>query len=331
MVACFVTPRVFVHNDPTTTEQGKTNRMFKKNKIFAILAAFVASIGATHTAHAGLRDWLNDVTTFNEDQKRPFNKYPTAPRAPGLFYDAKSGDDWSQFYTGSTQPQPYLNGSASMVVRAPQPLPEQAEASALPEPSALGYDVFARRHYLNNNQPTGNIVIGDPGMMGETTQLASAFETKPKTSIGNPKEHWRNGPSGPYITPRPGDFDYQTGARDDGRVAMAGARVGDVLPTTGGSTPAVGDPKYQGDGSTRYTVEHGDSLSGISDKSKIYGDWKLWPLLYDANRGTIGNDPDFIKPGQNLGVPRDVTTADAQEARQHSRTKKPPHLLHDGK
>jgi hypothetical protein len=273
------------------------------------------------------------MTTFNEDQKRPFNKYPTAPQAPHMFYDPRTGDDWSQFYTGDNSPQPYLNGSASMVVRP--------ASSALPEPSALGYDVFARRHYLNNNQPSGNVVIGEPGMgcpavetCEDNTLIAMAPETKAKTFIGNPKEHWRNAPSGPYITSRPGDFDYRGGAEADassGR-GMASASVGDDLPPVkNGGAVVVGDAKYQGDGSTSYTVERGDSLSGISDKPKIYGDWKLWPLLYDANRGTIGHDPDLIKPGQNLGIPRDVTEADAQDARQEARAKKPPHRLYDGR
>lgn len=297
--------------------------MFKKNKIFAVVAAVVAAIGVVQPAKAGIRDWLNEMTTFNEDQKRPFHKYPTAPAAPNIFYDPRSGDDWSQFYTGNTTPQPYLNGSASMVVRP--------VGSELPEPSVLGYDVFARRHYLNNNQPGGSVVIGDPGMgVDSDSMIAMAPETKAKTYVGNPKEHWRNGPSGPYITARPGDFDYRGGAERDAGTGVASARVGDDIAPVGGAV-AVGDPRYQGDGSTSYTVERGDSLSGISDKPKIYGDWKLWPLLYDANRGTIGNDPDYIKPGQNLGVPRDVTEADAQEARQEARAKKAPHRLHDGR
>ena len=302
--------------------------MFKNKKILAVMAAVVAAMGMAQPAQARVRDWLNDMTTFNEDQKRPVNKYPQANPPPSIYYDPRSGDDWSQFYTGSTSPQPYLNGSASMVVRP--------VGSELPEPSALGYDVFARRHYLNNNQPTGNVMIGEPGMgsngygADDNTMIAMAPETRAKTYIGNPKEHWRNGPSGPYITARPGDFDYRGGAEADSR--MAKSSVGDdIAPVKNGGAVVVGDPKYQGDGSTSYTVERGDSLSGISDKPKIYGDWKLWPLLYDANRGTIGHDPVFIKPGQNLGVPRDVTQADADKAIKQAKNKKAPHRLHDGK
>ena len=54
----------------------------------------------------------------------------------------------------------------------------------------------------------------------------------------------------------------------------------------------------------RYVVQQGDSLSGISDQGQIYGDWKLWPLIYDANREQI-KDPDLIYPEQDFAIPRD--------------------------
>mgnify|MGYP000967651909 FL=1 len=59
-----------------------------------------------------------------------------------------------------------------------------------------------------------------------------------------------------------------------------------------------------GGGSTRertYTVEKGDNLSTIA--KRFYGrqDWKR---IYDANRDQL-DDPDRIKPGQVLKIPRD--------------------------
>jgi len=48
-----------------------------------------------------------------------------------------------------------------------------------------------------------------------------------------------------------------------------------------------------------YTVQAGDTLSGIAQKLGLTG----WQALYDANRTTIGADPNAIKPGQVLVLP----------------------------
>ncbi|MFI7343732.1 transglycosylase family protein [Streptomyces sp. NPDC050085] len=49
-----------------------------------------------------------------------------------------------------------------------------------------------------------------------------------------------------------------------------------------------------------YTVISGDTLSGIADSRKVPGGWQR---LYEANRRTVGADPDLILPGQRLSVP----------------------------
>ncbi|MFH8468209.1 transglycosylase family protein [Streptomyces sp. NPDC017991] len=48
-----------------------------------------------------------------------------------------------------------------------------------------------------------------------------------------------------------------------------------------------------------YTVVHGDTLSEIAGTRKIPGGWRQ---LYDANRRTVGADPDLIVPGQRLSL-----------------------------
>jgi nucleoid-associated protein YgaU len=50
-----------------------------------------------------------------------------------------------------------------------------------------------------------------------------------------------------------------------------------------------------------YTVQKGDSLSKIAKKH--LGDANAWKKIYEANRATIGDDPDLIKPGQKLQIP----------------------------
>ncbi|WP_405807991.1 transglycosylase family protein [Streptomyces sp. NBC_00210] len=48
-----------------------------------------------------------------------------------------------------------------------------------------------------------------------------------------------------------------------------------------------------------YTVQAGDSLSAIVNKEKLSGGWTA---LYEANRQTVGDDPDLILPGQSLDL-----------------------------
>lgn len=80
---------------------------------------------------------------------------------------------------------------------------------------------------------------------------------------------------------------------------------------------------------TNYIVQQDDTLSHISEKDYIYGDWKLWPLIYDANRHQV-NDPDLIHPGQDLGIPRDYNNAQEGEARTRATSKTPPFDFYDG-
>ncbi|MFD3001116.1 LysM peptidoglycan-binding domain-containing protein [Pontibacter toksunensis] len=52
-----------------------------------------------------------------------------------------------------------------------------------------------------------------------------------------------------------------------------------------------------------YTVQSGDSLSKIAKKH--YGDANTWKRIYEANKDTVGPNPDLIRPGQRLVIPRD--------------------------
>lgn len=51
-----------------------------------------------------------------------------------------------------------------------------------------------------------------------------------------------------------------------------------------------------------YTIASGDTLSGIAQH--YYGDASRWPELYEANRGVIGSNPNHIRVGQVLTIPR---------------------------
>ncbi|MDR7001557.1 LysM peptidoglycan-binding domain-containing protein [Neobacillus niacini] len=53
-----------------------------------------------------------------------------------------------------------------------------------------------------------------------------------------------------------------------------------------------------------YTVKSGDCLWKIAADSKVYGDGNKWRKIYDANKKTIGKNPNRIYPGQKLVIPK---------------------------
>ena len=55
-------------------------------------------------------------------------------------------------------------------------------------------------------------------------------------------------------------------------------------------------------GQDTYTVKSGDSLSKIA--KQYYGDASAWKKIYEANKATIGSNPDLIKPGQQFVIPK---------------------------
>jgi hypothetical protein len=52
---------------------------------------------------------------------------------------------------------------------------------------------------------------------------------------------------------------------------------------------------------TLYTVQRGDSLSGVAQR--FYGTTRWWPGLWQANRDVIGADPEVLRNGIVLEVP----------------------------
>lgn len=51
----------------------------------------------------------------------------------------------------------------------------------------------------------------------------------------------------------------------------------------------------------KHVVQKGESLSLIA--KQYYGDIHKWKQLYEANKTVIGDNPDLIKPGQELVIP----------------------------
>jgi nucleoid-associated protein YgaU len=72
-------------------------------------------------------------------------------------------------------------------------------------------------------------------------------------------------------------------------------------PAAGGaSTDFFGNSNDAATGDS-YTVVSGDSLSQIAKKH--YGDAAKWHQIYEANKATIGSNPDKIEVGQVLTLP----------------------------
>lgn len=69
-----------------------------------------------------------------------------------------------------------------------------------------------------------------------------------------------------------------------------------------------------------HTVKRGETLPQIAAQVDVYGDYRLWPLLYRANRDQI-SDPRHIWPGQVLRIPRNSTREEMSEARRYSSEK----------
>ncbi len=50
-----------------------------------------------------------------------------------------------------------------------------------------------------------------------------------------------------------------------------------------------------------YVTQAGDNLSTIAEQ--FYGDASLWKKIYEANKQTIGKNPDLIQAGWTLAIP----------------------------
>jgi nucleoid-associated protein YgaU len=52
-----------------------------------------------------------------------------------------------------------------------------------------------------------------------------------------------------------------------------------------------------------YTVKDGENLWMIAKRWEIYGDGRMWTKIFEAN-GDVLRDPNMIRPGQTLTIPR---------------------------
>ena len=252
-------------------------------------------------------------------------------------------------------PEPMQAASAqgqSRLNTQDRPFTGQTDRLANNQPQALGFEAIARRDHMNRmNNLDGNVYIGEPGANPAVDYNAGSNVGK-KVEIGEPKRPWNATTPDGYATSHPGDYDhngnidinapretyshnsgYETGVSTS-RVSGYNTQINtQYAETTSGNRTFANmqpQPVQRPDLPTEYVVRPNDTLSGISDKDRIYGDWKMWPIIYDANRTQI-NDPDLIQPQQRLGIPRDYNDNTVQNARTRAENKQAPYNFYDGK
>lgn len=67
------------------------------------------------------------------------------------------------------------------------------------------------------------------------------------------------------------------------------------------ASPKPSAPAPDAPGTQSHTVAEGETLRAIAQQ--YYEDGELWRKIFDANRDTIGDNPDAIKIGQTLKIP----------------------------
>jgi LysM repeat protein len=72
---------------------------------------------------------------------------------------------------------------------------------------------------------------------------------------------------------------------------------------------------------TRYVVATGDTLAAIAAALSVRGGW---PALYAANRRVVGADPDVIRPGTVLALPRQAAQSPSGRNPGHRASPRPP-------
>ncbi|MFF2774888.1 transglycosylase family protein [Streptomyces sp. NPDC058052] len=209
---------------------------------------------------------------------------PTAPaKAPGVGEKEEKAAEKKEAVTAPATPAAPTTPAGSATPATPP-----SAGTVTPPPSAVTPDVPADTAPDAPDASTGTPVA--PGTPGTPGTPPDASETP--VAPGTPVTPGADGSDVSSDTPgtgkhrgeaAPEESDKTDTEQDSGRHAAASDKVT--------STPV------NSDASDAYTVRPGDSLSEIAQENDLPGGWDA---LYDANRQTVGIDPDLILPGQSL-------------------------------
>ncbi|MEU0273089.1 transglycosylase family protein [Streptomyces sp. NPDC006307] len=195
---------------------------------------------------------------------------------------------------GATGAKPDATPDASSGTATPEAAPDAAPGASAP--ADAGQPV----------EPTEPVTPADP-----VESLLPAEPAAPTTPDAAPET------SAPAAPPVPGNGKHR-GAPDPAEPPAATDPTATDPAAPEAENPTSADNSVsgretdghtsRGDGATRdladaqpgaYTVRPGDSLSAIAAAKDLEGGWTA---LYDANRQTVGADPDLILPGQSLDL-----------------------------
>ncbi len=91
-----------------------------------------------------------------------------------------------------------------------------------------------------------------------------------------------------------------TAAPSPQRPSLASPVASPSVVVSAAATP-VPTPTTAETAAETYEVQSGDTLLSIAQQ--FYGDTSQWRRIYDANKDTIGPDPDKLKIGMKLTIP----------------------------
>ncbi|MFF0560676.1 transglycosylase family protein [Streptomyces sp. NPDC004266] len=217
-----------------------------------------------------------------------------------------------------------VNPGPAVVPAAPTgPLPESDRTAGTPTaPSATAGTADRSAASATPSAPaTPTAPVTSATPTAPATSATPAAPTAPgapgaSVTPGTPDSSVTPGADAPSATPgtgkhrgeaAPEESDKTGGSPESGRHASSVDKMGEKVD----ATPATDEAKNSGatdsqDTPGEYTVQPGDSLSGIAQENELSGGWTA---LYDANRQTVGTDPNLILPGQSLDLTVGSTTA----------------------
>ncbi|MER7623655.1 transglycosylase family protein [Streptomyces sp. NPDC126503] len=210
---------------------------------------------------------------------------PTASPAPSAVQAPPSSP-------AASAPAPRISGApaASSAPDAPTAsrTPGAAGTAAPTHPAVPD----ASTHPAAPSAPTAPGASDTPGTSGTPEKPRTAEGDAPSSVPGTGKHRGEAAPE-------------ETGKTDTSAEAGRHAAPTGKSPETPAKVPAADAPAAGAgatdsqDTSDAYTVRPGDNLTVIAQERQLPGGWTA---LYDANRRTVGTDPDLILPGQSLDL-----------------------------
>ncbi|MFF5428242.1 MULTISPECIES: transglycosylase family protein [unclassified Streptomyces] len=204
----------------------------------------------------------------------------------------------------SSVPVPRASGApaASSAPDAPTAsrTPGAAGTTAAPDASTHPAAPGASTHPAAPSAPTAPGTSDTPGTSGTPEKPRTAEGDAPSSAPGTGKHRGDAAPEETGKTDTSAEAGRHAAPTDKKSETPAKAPVVDASPTGVDATDSQ-------DTSDAYTVRPGDNLTVIAQERQLPGGWTA---LYDANRRTVGTDPDLILPGQSL----DLTIGSAPSA-----------------